>query len=259
MKILATGDLHYRPHWFAWLKAEAPHYDAVCLAGDLLDMLEADDASLRRQADWVVDWIRSFPAATPLIVVTGNHDVWEDEARYQQGAWLQRARRRGVAVDGDVVTVGDMTFACQPWFGTVAPPATGRVILVAHAPPEGTPVALGFDGDFGDFEVRDLACQLSAGSLVLSGHVHRPKAWFARVGRSTCLNPGCDLRAPIPHHLVIDTVRQRVELRHHGRRPLVPRCNPKPVHGLPGGLGSPSRHPLPDRPIPRHPRMTGFP
>jgi Icc-related predicted phosphoesterase len=38
MKLLITADLHFRFHWFRWLIEQAPDFDLVCIAGDLLDM-----------------------------------------------------------------------------------------------------------------------------------------------------------------------------------------------------------------------------
>ena len=215
MKILAVGDLHFRKPWFEWVRAQAGNFDAVCLTGDLLDMFDTDERGLRRQADWVLRWLAIFPKTTRCFVVSGNHDVWEDDRRYHLGAWLQRARRAGISVDGDVTTVGDCTVVCWPWFGSVALPNTGKVIVVAHAPPAGCSVATKDGSDCGDIDVRFLAEKIQGG-LILSGHVHQPKSWISRVGHAVCLNPGCDLKAPIPHHLVIDTTRGRAELRRFG-------------------------------------------
>ena len=50
MKLLHVADLHFRTRWFEWVAAQAPHYDAVCVAGDLLDMFGTAKTSLRAQA-----------------------------------------------------------------------------------------------------------------------------------------------------------------------------------------------------------------
>ena len=42
MKLLLTADLHFRLHWFRWLIEQAPDFDLVCIAGDLLDMLKSE-------------------------------------------------------------------------------------------------------------------------------------------------------------------------------------------------------------------------
>ena len=42
MKLLLTADLHFRIDWFRWLIEQAPNYELVCIAGDLLDMLNVE-------------------------------------------------------------------------------------------------------------------------------------------------------------------------------------------------------------------------
>ncbi len=44
-----SADLHFRQAWFEWVAAQASHFDAVCIAGDLLNMWIARDVSLRAQ------------------------------------------------------------------------------------------------------------------------------------------------------------------------------------------------------------------
>jgi Icc-related predicted phosphoesterase len=42
MKLPLTADLHFRLHWFRWLIEQAPNFDLICVAGDLLDMFKAE-------------------------------------------------------------------------------------------------------------------------------------------------------------------------------------------------------------------------
>jgi hypothetical protein len=56
MKLLHVANRHFRSHWFEWIAAQAQHYDAVCVAGDLLDMFGTAKTSLRAQAKWARDW-----------------------------------------------------------------------------------------------------------------------------------------------------------------------------------------------------------
>jgi hypothetical protein len=37
---IAPADLHFRLHWFRWLIEQAPDFDLVCIAGDLLDLFK---------------------------------------------------------------------------------------------------------------------------------------------------------------------------------------------------------------------------
>ena len=72
MKLLATSDLHNRHDWYAWLHNKAPQYDAVVIAGDLLDMFHGD---LYPQVVFLGRWIAQMKATgTHLFLVDGNHD-----------------------------------------------------------------------------------------------------------------------------------------------------------------------------------------
>jgi Icc-related predicted phosphoesterase len=42
MRLLLTADLHFRLHWFRWLIEQAPDFDLICIAGDLLDMFRSE-------------------------------------------------------------------------------------------------------------------------------------------------------------------------------------------------------------------------
>jgi Icc-related predicted phosphoesterase len=56
MKILVTADVHFRSRWFHKLVDQAPNFDLICIAGDLLDMFSGE---LRiAQARDVSRWIR---------------------------------------------------------------------------------------------------------------------------------------------------------------------------------------------------------
>lgn len=218
MKILSVSDLHARPQWWRWLYDQAPSYDVVCLAGDLLDMFETSEGGLRRQADHALVELANLPAAH-CVCVTGNHDVWEDPSpEYHEGAWLQRARRPGLAVDGDVLMIGLVKFVAGGWL--VPPPASRnrRTTVVTHAPPAGLAVAEEFGEDIGDVETRHLVESLAPGSIVLSGHVHTPRRWNSTTENlTTCFNAGCDLRAPVPNHITINLGRREATLHTQGR------------------------------------------
>src|SRR3984893_4888756 len=72
MKLLLTADLHFRVDWFRWLLEQAPNYDLICIAGDLLDMFEAK--STREQAREVSRLIKELADIAPVAVCSGNHD-----------------------------------------------------------------------------------------------------------------------------------------------------------------------------------------
>jgi hypothetical protein len=72
VKLLLTADLHFRIDWFRWLIEQAPRYDLVCIAGDLLDMFEVE--STKEQAPEVGRLIRELADIVPVAVCSGNHD-----------------------------------------------------------------------------------------------------------------------------------------------------------------------------------------
>ena len=71
MKILITADLHYREHWFRLLE-RSRDYDLICIAGDLLDMFNAEPRIM--QARTVSRWIRELAKVTRVAICSGNHD-----------------------------------------------------------------------------------------------------------------------------------------------------------------------------------------
>ena len=71
MKLLLTADLHSRRGWYEWLLKEAPQYDAVAIAGDLLDLFQY----LPPQIEFLRDWVTKMKATgIPLFICDGNHD-----------------------------------------------------------------------------------------------------------------------------------------------------------------------------------------
>ena len=72
MKLLLTADLHCRTHWFRWLIEQAPSYDLVCIAGDLLDMFNSETRT--EQAREITRLIRELADIVPVALCSGNHD-----------------------------------------------------------------------------------------------------------------------------------------------------------------------------------------
>jgi Icc-related predicted phosphoesterase len=72
MKLLLTADLHFRRDWFRWLIEQAPNYDLVGVAGDLLDMLDVE--STVGQAREMTRLIKELADVVPVALGSGNHD-----------------------------------------------------------------------------------------------------------------------------------------------------------------------------------------
>ncbi len=78
LKLLAVSDLHFSLGQFDWLVQEAPRYDAVIIAGDLLDI--AGHLDLDSQIVVVAKYLRTLGSRTRLLVCSGNHDGDERDA-----------------------------------------------------------------------------------------------------------------------------------------------------------------------------------
>ncbi len=102
MKLLLTADLHYRLHWFRWLIEQAPNFDLICIAGDLLDMFQAETRT--EQAREVRSLIRVLADIVPVAVCSGNHDnagrlVSHDRASMYEW-FIHLGTHRNIITDG---------------------------------------------------------------------------------------------------------------------------------------------------------------
>lgn len=201
MIILHVTDLHFNQRWFHWLAQAAPPHDLLVLAGDLLDHRRATPQ--RAQIAWVSQWFADWPGTIALC--SGNHDLeWDSSTgRWAPAYWLRDVARPHISIDGQSVVRGGLTVLS---LGSAMQPRGAKAdIWVVHAPPAGTlvasPVAGGNDGD------PDLvtAVHRFAPRLVLSGHIHQPKRWWAYYAGALLLNPGHDAEAAFPNHILIDT------------------------------------------------------
>ncbi|MDI1248815.1 MAG: metallophosphoesterase [Lacunisphaera sp.] len=213
-RILHTADLHGRIDWLRWLHRQAPEFDLVVIAGDLLDL--RDDRRTKQKIDQISALLQSFPG--PLAFCSGNHDPVPSDHGEEGPYWFRPLRRRNLWIDGDRFKLGGHDFHCLGWGNPVPPGRTGEV-WITHAPPDGCIVGGSRYGhDFGDFELGQ-ACRTEHGpSMVLCGHIHAPQCWQARVGQTLVLNPGHATDAPYPNHIVLDFDRGEAQLRRHGHR-----------------------------------------
>jgi Icc-related predicted phosphoesterase len=207
MKLLAVSDLHFGLTQFDWVAQQAPQYDAVIIAGDLLDI--AGHLDLDAQITVVVKYLRSISARTPLLVCSGNHDGDEkNETQEYIARWLQRVRAAGAGV-----TQGGVRCSVCPWWDG---PATreamqrflraerahvaGTWLWVHHAPPDGAGVSWTGKEHAGDAFLAATIQEL-APDFVFSGHIHnspfrRGGAWASRLGPTWVFNAGRQMGAP---------------------------------------------------------------
>jgi len=204
MRILHVADLHQHRGWFAWVKQQAPQYDAVVIAGDLLNIFDRFQLKLPEQIKWTMEWLREFPV--PLFVCSGNHDFFArsmGNERFSEAVWLRRCARPNLWVDGQTAELGGLRWAVLSWGWREWP--EGADVVVVHAPPTNTAIAVEGRRDVGDPEVYAGIVEHGP-RLVLSGHVHEAPHCHARIGSTDCFNPGCDFTSEVPAHVVIDTI-----------------------------------------------------
>lgn len=220
MRYLVTSDLHYALRQLDWISAQAPEYDAVVLAGDLLDA--AGGADLAAQIALFVAYLRRLRETAVVVANSGNHDLTARRPDGEKAATWMHDIGTGVVTDGHHVRVGpDLVSACAWWEGAATRAELeeqlerdaeierdGLWIWAYHSPPDGSPTAWSGRRHFGD-EVLNELIERHRPDLVLAGHVHEAPyqpdgAWHDLVGDTLVLNAGRQT-GPIPAHLIVDS------------------------------------------------------
>jgi Icc-related predicted phosphoesterase len=241
MKILHLSDLHLNRTWLEWSKVQAPHYDLVCVSGDLLDMFSRQVPLYGMVV--IKEWADEFPGR--LALCSGNHDGNDPvmtppahllprlgvkdrrhaEKLMLQERWMDALARAAVVTDGRsellsigekrvVVTTIPYDFTAVRWHeelwrtGAQLRRESGAPwIVLHHEPPAGTKVG----GPFGNSGLPYLVEEYQP-NFLLSGHIHlQPyRGDFAeRLGATWCFNPGVPdglaaAAAEVPNHIVLD-------------------------------------------------------
>ena len=212
MRILHCTDFHANTHWFDWLVDTAPTFDLVCFTGDLLDILAP--SGIDRQLVTAAAGIARI--SVPVAICSGNHDLLPRLPPLLHHKWMANLRRQNVWLDGDQFQISGQRFRCVGWNGK-HPCRHNEEVWLHHAPPGGSLVSCDAEGgDAGDDILQDLCLRDLGPAIVLSGHQHHPVEWECRVGLTRCFNPGYNMRATVPNHIVIDTVKRTAVLRVHG-------------------------------------------
>ena len=219
MKILVASDLHYRLKQFDWLASQAGSYDALIIAGDLLDISSPINLSI--QIVVMKKYLRKIGAITPLLVYSGNHDGNEKNAADEYIApWLQEIRAEHIHVGGDNVFFEGVLVTIFPWWDR---DVTGRAvdeqfeqtsrlafrkwIWVYHAPPDNSPTSWTGKRFIGDTELNRWIAQYHPG-LVVAGHIHQSSckpdgSWVDQSGKTWVFNAGAYM-GDVPLHIVLD-------------------------------------------------------
>ncbi len=205
---------------FDWLITQAAHFDAVVIAGDLLDIVSIVEPDV--QIVVVSKYLERLCEKTTMIVCSGNHDGDVKNAAGEFVArWLQGLRGERIYVDGDSFKLGeDLVTVCPWWDGEItrtemvamleaeASTERRRWIWVHHAPPDEEPVGWTGRKYGGDKFLCGLINRLQP-DVVISGHIHNapflePKGrWTACMGRTRVFNPGKQI-GPLPSIISLD-------------------------------------------------------
>jgi hypothetical protein len=115
--LLITADLHFRLHWFRWLIEQAPEFDLVCIAGDLLDMFKSE--TRLEQARQVRTLIRELADIVPVALCSGNHDnagrfVSHDRALVY-GWFIDLGTHRNIITDGSTRKLENLIVTAVPY------------------------------------------------------------------------------------------------------------------------------------------------
>lgn len=254
-KILIVADLHYALKQFDWVLAHADDFDAVVIAGDMLQI--AATVGIDAQIVVVRTYLKKIAACTRLIVCSGNHDLDVTKDGERVAGWVKDLGPEGeIASDGDHIALGASHVSVFPWWDgpktrdaidqqleQIAPVEEGPWIWVYHAPPPDSPTSWAGKRHFGDPELAAWI-QKHQPQIVLSGHVHQAPfigegAWADRVGNSWVFNMG-QQPGDMPAHIILDPIQgkamwhslagaEEIDLSAAENRPT-------PLHSLPDWL-----------------------
>jgi Icc-related predicted phosphoesterase len=220
MRILLVSDLHYALSQFDWTAAVAAHFDAVVIAGDLLDIASTVDGGV--QIIVILKYLKRLKGCTQLIVCSGNQDLdVRDAAGEKIARWMGQVRQMGVPTDRDTIVLGNTLVTICPWWDG---PRTKQAvqaqierdstiprtswIWVYHAPPAGSPTCWDGRHAYGDSELARWI-ETYKPDFVFAGHIHQAPfesggSWADRVGPTWVFNCGRQT-GPTPCHIIIDT------------------------------------------------------
>jgi hypothetical protein len=220
MKLLLTADLHFRFDWFRWLIAQAPGYDLVCLAGDVLDMFNVK--STKEQAREVSMLIRELADIVPVAICSGNHDNAGGLVSYDRASiykwFLELGTHPKVVTDGRTQKLENIILTTIPYHclkeqksiwldrGLTIRRQTGMPWMVLHhVPPKSGP---GVSGEKSEASALLLTYRPD---YFVCGHDHEfpyvsGQSWRENVGGVCVLVPGQVLCAPYPNYINLNTI-----------------------------------------------------
>jgi Icc-related predicted phosphoesterase len=213
VKILIVADLHFNLPQLDWLLGVSADFDALVIAGDLLDI--AGRLEIDSQILIVEEYLKRLSDEGPVLVCSGNHDGDEITSNEEWVAnWIRRAGGGRIVVDGDSLQMGTTCLTSLPWWdgpetraemeATLAKAEAQRGdcwIWVHHAPPMESPVSWTGKKDAGDPVLRKWIHHYQP-DYVFSGHIHNAPfrsggGWHDQIGKTRIFNAGMQI-GPVP-------------------------------------------------------------
>ncbi|MCC6416495.1 MAG: metallophosphoesterase [Opitutaceae bacterium] len=201
MRILHCSDFHHHIPWFSWLKNTSHRYDLICLTGDLIDLFSK--TSPRDQIAQIREVLSAIP--TPVAICSGNHD---DADGTVGTTWMREVRSNQFWSDGDVFNLKGYALRCIGWNQPLPVSGTPTEIWLVHAPPDDCTTSQERSGpNQGSFDLGEI-CRSGLGPrIILSGHVHLPVNWRARIEHTWSFNPGVGANRDQPNAIELNLER----------------------------------------------------
>jgi Icc-related predicted phosphoesterase len=227
VNILSVSDLHADPSWCEWLVSEVKNedYRAVLLPGDLIDGMPN---TWNRELKTVLDMLMQLSElGIPVILCSGNHDqglvdmkCGVEDNGLMEHLLLNRGKMPTVIMDEEVLEIAGIRIRSIPYLGVARWPekADGDHVWLHHEPPYGTPISEEAEGCYiGDHGLTNRAIYQPGllPPLVICGHVHAAREWWAQEGACLFLNSGQNLKAKVPHHFKLELEDMKLRIIHH--------------------------------------------
>ena len=219
MKLLVVSDLHFSLPQLDWLLKTGEQFNAVIIAGDLLDI--AGHLNLDSQIVIVLKYLERLSEERPLFVCSGNHDG--DAVTLQNeyvATWLKHAKGVHLFVDGQSYDLLNFRVTVLPWWDgpntreamesfieKEANHGKDQWIWLHHAPPQESPTSWTGKKDAGDPNLRTLI-QHYRPDFIFSGHIHNSPfrsggSWHDQIETTHVFNGGKQI-GDMPAHIAID-------------------------------------------------------
>jgi predicted MPP superfamily phosphohydrolase len=219
MRLLITADLHFRLHWFRWLITQAPDFDLVCIAGDLLDMFNPETRI--EQSREIARLLRELADIITVALCSGNHDnagrlVSHDRASVY-GGFIELGMHPNIITDGSTRKLESLIVTTVPYHcsrqeksiwldrGSAIRRQTGMPWIVLHHVP--AKIGSGVSGE--ESEAAELLTTYRPNYFV-SGHDHAfpytsGQGWNQKLGAGKLAGTGSIIERAISNHIKLDT------------------------------------------------------